>query len=273
MLTFENLCVASEVVKRELGLPFGEVRSLVAAPLFHVMGSANQLLPTLWTGGTAVIMPSFDVHRLARGHQPGAHQSTRGGARHLLASPAPPRVSRRTKACAGWATAQPRPRRTKSPASRPDFPEPGSVRDTGSPNPVAVSARCRTNTPSATATASGWQRPGADLTLLDPGVDGVAELLVRSPSVSVGYWQNPSATAEVFKDGWLHTGDLARIDDRGLRRHRRPAEGHGEPRRRKRLLHRGRKRPGRTPVRRGGGRRRRARRHDGREGRHRHCHP
>ena len=61
MLTFENLCVAAEVVKRELLLPFGEVRSLVAAPLFHVMGLANQLLPVLWTGGTAVIMPTYDA--------------------------------------------------------------------------------------------------------------------------------------------------------------------------------------------------------------------
>ncbi len=31
-----------------------------------------------------------------------------------------------------------------------------------------------------------------------------------------GYWNKPEATAETFVDGWLHTGDLARIDDDGL---------------------------------------------------------
>ncbi|MFI4985628.1 MAG: class I adenylate-forming enzyme family protein [Solirubrobacterales bacterium] len=45
---------------------------------------------------------------------------------------------------------------------------------------------------------------------------GVGELLVRGPNVVDGYWKKPEATAETFVDRWLHTGDLARIDDDGL---------------------------------------------------------
>ena len=41
------------------------------------------------------------------------------------------------------------------------------------------------------------------------------ELLVRGPNVMMGYWNNPAATAIVLRDGWLHTGDLARIDPSG----------------------------------------------------------
>ncbi len=42
------------------------------------------------------------------------------------------------------------------------------------------------------------------------------ELLTRSPSVMLGYWDNPEATAQMIDDeGWLHTGDQARIDDKG----------------------------------------------------------
>ncbi len=42
------------------------------------------------------------------------------------------------------------------------------------------------------------------------------ELLTRSPSVMLGYWNNPEATAEMIdRDGWLHTGDRARIDASG----------------------------------------------------------
>jgi long-chain acyl-CoA synthetase len=44
----------------------------------------------------------------------------------------------------------------------------------------------------------------------DP-VTGVGELLIRGPNVVAGYWGDPVRTAETFVDGWLHTGDLARI--------------------------------------------------------------
>jgi acyl-CoA synthetase (AMP-forming)/AMP-acid ligase II len=42
------------------------------------------------------------------------------------------------------------------------------------------------------------------------------ELLVRGPNVVQGYWNKPEATAQTFTDGWLHTGDVARIDADGL---------------------------------------------------------
>ena len=83
---------------------------------------------------------------------------------------------------------------------------------------------------------------------------------------SSGYWNKPDATAATFVDGWLHTGDLARIDD-GPRPDRRPRQGHDQPRRRERLLRRGRERAGGRARRRGGRGRRRAGRRDGREGR------
>jgi acyl-CoA synthetase (AMP-forming)/AMP-acid ligase II len=46
--------------------------------------------------------------------------------------------------------------------------------------------------------------------------EGMGELLVRGPNVVAGYWNRPQETAETFVDGWLHTGDVARIDDDGL---------------------------------------------------------
>ncbi|CAB3392982.1 conserved protein of unknown function [Kyrpidia spormannii] len=44
----------------------------------------------------------------------------------------------------------------------------------------------------------------------------VGELLVRGPSVMVGYWNRPRETREALRDGWLHTGDLARRDEEGF---------------------------------------------------------
>src|SRR5271169_4141182 len=45
---------------------------------------------------------------------------------------------------------------------------------------------------------------------------GVGELWVKGPNVAKGYWRNPDATAATFGDGWLRTGDIARLDDEGF---------------------------------------------------------
>jgi fatty-acyl-CoA synthase len=41
------------------------------------------------------------------------------------------------------------------------------------------------------------------------------ELLLRGPMVTPGYWRNPEASAKAITDGWLHTGDMVRMDNQG----------------------------------------------------------
>ena len=45
---------------------------------------------------------------------------------------------------------------------------------------------------------------------------GVGELIARGPQIMTGYWNRPDASAETLRGGWLHTGDLARRDERGF---------------------------------------------------------
>ncbi|MEN2785244.1 class I adenylate-forming enzyme family protein [Sphingomonas qilianensis] len=71
-------------------------------------------------------------------------------------------------------------------------------------------------------TSAGPPVAVADLKIMDEDgarevpVGQVGELWARGPMVVKGYWNKPEATAETFVDGWVRTGDLARLDDEGF---------------------------------------------------------
>jgi long-chain acyl-CoA synthetase len=49
----------------------------------------------------------------------------------------------------------------------------------------------------------------------DAGAGGTGEVLIKGPIIMPGYWNKPEATAETVIDGWLHTGDIGRLDHDG----------------------------------------------------------
>ena len=61
----------------------------------------------------------------------------------------------------------------------------------------------------------GKPLPGVEIQVLDPDADGVGEIAVRSETLMRGYLDEPELTAETFKDGWLLTGDMGRMDASG----------------------------------------------------------
>jgi long-chain acyl-CoA synthetase len=78
-----------------------------------------------------------------------------------------------------------------------------------------------------TSGAATLTRPGEPIQTVGRPLPGVAirtlpaadnldgEVVIRGPIVMSGYWNRPQATAEVLRDGWLHTGDLGRLDAEG----------------------------------------------------------
>jgi long-chain acyl-CoA synthetase len=65
-------------------------------------------------------------------------------------------------------------------------------------------------------------RAGIKMDTVGPPLKGVevkiaddGEILVRGELVMLGYWNNPAETDRVIKDGWLHTGDIGHLDEKG----------------------------------------------------------
>lgn len=57
--------------------------------------------------------------------------------------------------------------------------------------------------------------PSVKAKLVDINKEGVGELVVKGPSIALGYYNNEKATKESFKGDWFYTGDLAKIDKEG----------------------------------------------------------
>ena len=87
-------------------------------------------------------------------------------------------------------------------------------------SPVSTQTRKDDSLERRTSTV-GRVHPHVEVMVVDPETDlpvprGVpGELCTRAYSVMIGYWDEPEKTAEVLRHGWMHTGDLATMDDDG----------------------------------------------------------
>jgi acyl-CoA synthetase (AMP-forming)/AMP-acid ligase II len=219
MTTHENFLSNTETCRRVVKLPDdGSVRNLVSVPLFHVTGCNSQLLPTCESGDALVIMPAFEVQAFLR--------AIRDEHINLLTSV--PAVYWLAINQNNFGEVDTSNIRWISYGGAPIAPELVARIMEAFPNARVGNGFGLTET-SSVATflpheyapsrpeSVGFAAPVVDLDLFERDPEsGVGELLVRGPNVVKGYWNKPEATAETFINGWLHTGDMARLDEDGF---------------------------------------------------------
>lgn len=219
--THENLLTSSRNIVDTLGIKAAspaDVRTLISVPLFHVTGCNTQMMVAAFLGGTSVIMPQFDRDRfIASIAAERINFIITVPAIYALVVRTPEfealdRTRVRWVAYGGAPIAPALVRQLKQ-----SFPNARLANGFGMTETTTIIAALPDEDAFEYADSVGYAVPSIDLGIvpLDPGQPDIGELVARGGNVTGGYWGQPEATAEAFRDGWYHTGDVVRVDDHG----------------------------------------------------------
>jgi len=219
MHTHENVLGNVETVYRVSGIPRDigrEMRTLVVVPLFHVTGCHSQTLPALRVGGAAVIDASFDGRRMIETlerERITACTAVPAIYYYILNHPdfTPAKVAGVRWASYGGAPIAPA--LVHQIGER--FGGARLANGFGLTECTSIATLLPHEWAADHADSVGFAAPHTDVAIAEPKA-GLGEILIRGQSVCAGYWNKPEATAEVFADHWLRTGDVGRVDDHGL---------------------------------------------------------
>jgi long-chain acyl-CoA synthetase len=220
-LSYNALLLAAEGIARA-----GD-RGLHAAPLFHI--AAVSLLNALWlVGGTHVTLPAFTPLAMLQALERERIQATVMVPTMIQAMVDHPEATRhdlsplRTLAYGGSPISEAVLERARAVLGHVDLMQVYGMTELAPTitvlPPALHDARGQAR---GKLRSAGLPAPGVEVRIVDdegrdcaPGT--VGEIVVRSPATMLGYWNRPEETAQVLRDGWMHTGDGGRIDDDGF---------------------------------------------------------
>lgn len=221
MLANRSVWMQAVLLMAARGLRPG-VRVLCPTPISH--GAGAMIVPTLALGGTFVLQRGFDPERFidaVEQHRIGSTFLVPTMIYKLLDHPRCATADFSSLELLSYGASPMTPARIREAIARIGPVLSQSYGQTECPSNIlhlTAEDHCRTDVD--TLASAGMPYPGVTVALLDeddrpvaPGA--VGELCVRSPLVMDGYWKQPELTAQVLRNGWLHTGDMARRDAHG----------------------------------------------------------
>ncbi|MBR7618402.1 acyl--CoA ligase [Phenylobacterium sp. 20VBR1] len=198
--------------------------TLLVVPMFHATGLSANLSPSMNAGGKIVMMRRWEPEaamRLIEAEKVGSTGGVPTIAWQLIEHPAREKYDLSSLTAVSYGGAPSAPELVRKivevfPASQPGNGW-GMTETTATfTSHLGKDYSVRPESAGPAAPVGEMQiRDAADgVTILPEGA--VGELWVKGPQVVKLYWNKPEATAETFVDGWLRTGDLARIDEEGF---------------------------------------------------------
>jgi acyl-CoA synthetase (AMP-forming)/AMP-acid ligase II len=222
MLTHQNLVANTVNWSMEMEARPGDVW-LSGLPLFHI-GGVNGVLPFLYLAGTSIITPSTNFDALESLRMLEKHRATMcyfvpTQWQQICSLPEVAAIDTSVLRRALWGASQ-APATTLELLMR-TFPSVGIVNAFGQTEMSSNTCFLKAEDSVRKMGSVGLSAVNVEVRIVDR--DGndvptgeVGEIVYRGPTVMKGYYKQPQATADAFRGGWFHSGDLVRRDDEGF---------------------------------------------------------